>query len=619
MDNILTTARFRELAEAGTVPELSRLRKAFTSTVKAEGDNVIRFVITTQDVDRAGDIVMADGWDFENYMKNPVVLWCHDYQSAPIGRTVKIETRGKKILADCEFAVNLDPFFKLVHDLYAGGFMSAVSVGFQPLKWNYVSEDGRRGIDYLEQELLEYSAVPVPCNANALIAARSAGLDTAPMRQWAEQVIDEAKGSAVKIGGIWMPRPAVENLAAAADPRQRIIMTFSAPEDAIVEVEESAAAPEPDAPETVTEEAPAPATKTACPAHHTDTSEKRWSASTQERRVLSDQKPGYYRKIYGWQDPENAEKSAWKFIHHEVAADGAPGPANLAACSAGIGVLNGGRGGADIPDDDRAGVWKHIAAHLKDAGREAPPLKEVEPDTAKAADTASDATPETDISLDDPGQPDAAKDASEPLTDDLPPATDDPSETVAARATERPAGWPRFRHHADNGAVVWAGVVAAMRGLLEGEVPCGHDFGVNAKCIDQSAAYEHLSSHYADDFDEEPPEFRFIETQVLRTMPDVFDLDPETGALGLMDPVERDSAYVVQWCRDIVDSAQRGPVARALKGNAHADTIRRALEVLEGIASGTGEQLTDAEVREAMAQAPRVIGDVIAQALQGRN
>ncbi|WP_200853980.1 hypothetical protein, partial [Klebsiella pneumoniae] len=85
----------------------------------------------------------------------------------------------------------------------------------------------------------------------------------------------------------------------------------------------------------------------------------------------------YYRRAYAWRDPDAdpSTKSAYKFIHHEVSEDGEPGPANLTACSAGIAVLNGGRGGADIPDSDREGVWRHLAAHLRDAGREPPELQ----------------------------------------------------------------------------------------------------------------------------------------------------------------------------------------------------------------------------------------------------
>jgi len=54
--------------------------------------------------------------------------------------------------------------------------------------------------------------------------------------------------------------------------------------------------------------------------------------------------------------------------------DGKVGSANIRACSGAIGVLNGGRGGANIPKADREQVYKHLAKHIKDAGKDAPDL-----------------------------------------------------------------------------------------------------------------------------------------------------------------------------------------------------------------------------------------------------
>jgi len=42
------------------------------------------------------------------------------------------------------------------------------------------------------------------------------------------------------------------------------------------------------------------------------------------------------------------------------------------ASRTGIAVLNGGRGGADIPASDRKGVYDHLARHMRDAGEDRP-------------------------------------------------------------------------------------------------------------------------------------------------------------------------------------------------------------------------------------------------------
>jgi hypothetical protein len=110
-------------------------------------------------------------------------------------------------------------------------------------------------------------------------------------------------------------------------------------------------------------------------AHHTATSDRPWNGSHAEAE-LKDAGPQVLRRAYAWADPDGdpGNKSTYKFIHHEV-RDGKVGPANVRACISGIGVLNGGRGGADIPSRDRGRVYAHLAAHLRDAGHDPAPLK----------------------------------------------------------------------------------------------------------------------------------------------------------------------------------------------------------------------------------------------------
>lgn len=108
--------------------------------------------------------------------------------------------------------------------------------------------------------------------------------------------------------------------------------------------------------------------------HHTDTADGGWDAAAAKRNLPSE--PGPLRAAYAWVDPDGdpATKAAYKFVHHEVGADGTVGPANMTGCSTGIGVLNGGMGGTTIPKGDFDGVYAHLAAHLRDGDRE-PPAK----------------------------------------------------------------------------------------------------------------------------------------------------------------------------------------------------------------------------------------------------
>lgn len=133
--------------------------------------------------------------------------------------------------------------------------------------------------------------------------------------------------------------------------------------------------------------------------HTAETSDGAWDAGTHEKQLPTPVPAETARAAYAWTDADAETdgamaKSACRFLHHEVNSDGVPGPANLTACSSGIGVLNGGRGGTTIPAADREGVYEHLAAHLRDAGREPPELQAAAADavTASAVDL-SDAPP----------------------------------------------------------------------------------------------------------------------------------------------------------------------------------------------------------------------------------
>ena len=127
------------------------------------------FVLSTDEVDRHGDVVSADGWRLEAYRHNPVLLWAHDYRRPAIGRAVAVWTEPHRLLATIEFAPSA--FAQEVAALYEYGFQWGVSVGFRPIRWEE-RRDPRTGaflgLRYLEQELLEVSAVPVPANRHAL-------------------------------------------------------------------------------------------------------------------------------------------------------------------------------------------------------------------------------------------------------------------------------------------------------------------------------------------------------------------------------------------------------------------------------------------------------------------
>ena len=138
----------------------------------------LTFVASTGAVDRHGDTVAPEGWRLDAYRENPVVLWAHDYRRPAIGRTQSVWRDGGTLLARLEFAPT--GFASEVEGLYRQGYQQGVSVGFRPLRFEE-RRDARTGaflgIRFLEQELLEISAVPVPANRDALLTGRTRTLD----------------------------------------------------------------------------------------------------------------------------------------------------------------------------------------------------------------------------------------------------------------------------------------------------------------------------------------------------------------------------------------------------------------------------------------------------------
>jgi len=120
--------------------------------------------------------------------------------------------------------------------------------------------------------------------------------------------------------------------------------------------------------------------KKALPSHGTATSDESWDGPANEAAIGEDAKASELRKYFAWVDPDGDEdtKAAYKFIHHF--ANG--GAASTVACSTGIAVLNGGRGGTTIPDSDRSGVYVHLAKHLRDGDKEPPELASIDSETA---------------------------------------------------------------------------------------------------------------------------------------------------------------------------------------------------------------------------------------------
>lgn len=167
-------------------------------------DGLITFVLSNAGQDRHRSIIRPEGWDLTNFEKNPVVLWSHDsWSRPPVGRAERTWLDGDMLLSECRFMPReLDAFAHSIGEMYRQKFLNGVSVGFNPLGDDSVEWNEDAGcVVITKQELVEYSPVSVPSNPDALVAARSAGIDMKPLVEWAERTLDMASGP-----GLWVPR-----------------------------------------------------------------------------------------------------------------------------------------------------------------------------------------------------------------------------------------------------------------------------------------------------------------------------------------------------------------------------------------------------------------------------
>ena len=165
-------AHQRGLTEPPLIRKWSQVEgasKEAGGTKDAELGRPMSFVISTDDVDRHGDVIVSQGWKLESYRRNPVFLWAHDYARPVIGRATDVWSEAHRLIAKVEFAPT--DFAQEVAKLYRSGYQRGVSVGFKPLRFEERRHEKTGvflGIRFLEQELLETSAVPVPANRDAL-------------------------------------------------------------------------------------------------------------------------------------------------------------------------------------------------------------------------------------------------------------------------------------------------------------------------------------------------------------------------------------------------------------------------------------------------------------------
>ena len=139
----------------------------------------VRAIVSTEVVDRDGDIIRVAGWVLDNFLKHPVLISSHNYGSlrSVIGEweSMEVKQRPARLEGVAKYYIGdgneeADWAFKLVERGRA-----AYSVGFRP-DMDKATERPGPGLfgswEYNGQELLEVSHVAIPANPEALQALK---------------------------------------------------------------------------------------------------------------------------------------------------------------------------------------------------------------------------------------------------------------------------------------------------------------------------------------------------------------------------------------------------------------------------------------------------------------
>jgi len=152
-----------------------------------------RFVMSAQDVDRDGDIIVTAGIDTTEFEKNPIMLVNHN-PNLRGGHWENFAKIGKRMEGDAVFKeAGLNPLIDEAAADVKAGILRGASIGFRPLTIKRREmEDGKPVYGYLIEasKLWECSVVTIPAQALALVKGAD-GDRLRLAREFIEKIFDE--------------------------------------------------------------------------------------------------------------------------------------------------------------------------------------------------------------------------------------------------------------------------------------------------------------------------------------------------------------------------------------------------------------------------------------------
>lgn len=145
----------------------------FEITKKSGSGITIEGYANAATVDRMKERISPQGWQLENYKKNPVVLFDHGHDPSfgfmPIGKAVAIEAKEDGLYTKIQLSNSKNEKISAVRDLVEEGILKTFSVGFNPLDMTKAADDPEV-TQITKAELIETSIVPIPMNQDSMFS-----------------------------------------------------------------------------------------------------------------------------------------------------------------------------------------------------------------------------------------------------------------------------------------------------------------------------------------------------------------------------------------------------------------------------------------------------------------
>jgi hypothetical protein len=162
-------------------------------------NGLVEYVASDETLDSYREIIRAKGWRFDHFEKNAPFVDSHNYYTLEnlVGKVVEFGVTRGKLVETVQWAIDVaeNRLAQLGWRMTEAGYLKAVSVGFQPVKWvsawqaqnpndrpAWIEQLQELGLDetasvrtiYTEQQQIELSVCIIGANPNALAKAYKA-------------------------------------------------------------------------------------------------------------------------------------------------------------------------------------------------------------------------------------------------------------------------------------------------------------------------------------------------------------------------------------------------------------------------------------------------------------